>query len=282
MDIVHREVDDDFNIFLIGDAHIGSAMFHGDGLDEMVDMVHSDYHGTKNNVVVVHGDMIEAITVDDKRFQSDTTVEFIPLQQVEMAKRALVPIQKQIAASLQGNHEQKLWKVGDLSKFIANELNVPYGTYSCKVVYHNNGDVVLRHFAGHGFGSIRSVADDPIRVDANEQLMLKRKLKGKAGDTALMSMGHTHKLIVSRPQKTLFLTDNGVDIDQHYTSNISTGDYIHPDHRWYVNTGSFMKLYGKMGTSGYAERFGYDPIVLGFAVALVRDRELVNVYKEML
>ena len=142
--------------------------------------------------------------------------------------------------------------------------------------------IILKHFAGHGWGSIRSTADDPIRVEANQQLMLKRKLKDQAGDTALMSMGHTHKLIIAKPKKTLFLTDNAGKIHQHYTSNISTGDYIHPDHRWYVNTGSFMKLYGEMGTSGYAERRGYSPIVLGFAIAVIRDRKLLNVHEKML
>ena len=109
------------------------------------------------------------------------------------------------------------------------------------------------------------------------QLSLKRKLKDKAGDTALMSMGHTHKLIVTPPAKTLFLTDDGESIKQHYTASMSLGEYIHPDHRWYVNTGSFMRLYGDMGFSGYAEIAGYNPIMLGFAVALVRGRKLVGV-----
>jgi len=48
--------------------------------------------------------------------------------------------------------------------------------------------------------------------------------------------------------------------------------FIHPDLRWYVNTGSFYKLYadGK-NVSGYAERAGYDPNELGYVVVRVKD-----------
>ena len=80
--------------------------------------------------------------------------------------------------------------------------------------------------------------------------------------------------------KTLYLIDDGENIKQHYKFSITPNQKIHPDHRWYVNTGSFLRLYGDMGVSGYAEMAWYDPIMLGFSVAKVRDRELVGVEKE--
>ena len=57
--------------------------------------------------------------------------------------------------------------------------------------------------------------------------------------------------------------------------------YIHPDHRWYCNTGSFLRLYG-MGISSYAEIGEYDPVELGFCVARVRDRIIQGIDKVVL
>ena len=54
--------------------------------------------------------------------------------------------------------------------------------------------------------------------------------------------------------------------------------YIHPDHRWYVSAGSFLKLYEE-GVSGYAEIGEYDPVELGFAIARVRNQKIVWVDK---
>lgn len=281
MQIIKRKVPNNFNIFLIGDEHIGSLMYHEDGWKQMVDMVTAPYDGVSHNIVVDHGDAIEAIKTDDPRFQAETTMIGNILSQAEYAKRSRTAIQKQLVTILNGNHEAKLHRFGDImGQLICQPLGVPYGTYSCHITYHDkDGNDILKHFAFHGAGSIQSIADDAVRRAANRQLSLKRKMKEQFGDTALMSMGHTHQLHVTEPVKTLFLTVENDTIKQNYTSNISTGEYIHPDHRWYVNTGSFMRLYGEMGVSGYAERAGYAPIMLGFAVAKVRDRKLVGVDK---
>ena len=57
-----------------------------------------------------------------------------------------------------------------------------------------------------------------------------------------------------------------------------TLDFIHYDNRWYVNTGSFLRLYGH-NVSGYGEAAEYDPIQLGFAVARVRNRKIIGIDK---
>ena len=44
-------------------------MYHADGWDQMVDMVRTPYDGASHNIVVDHGDAIEAIKTDDPRFQ---------------------------------------------------------------------------------------------------------------------------------------------------------------------------------------------------------------------
>lgn len=113
------------------------------------------------------------------------------------------------------------------------------------------------------------------------ELIIKRHLKFKAGDCITMSKGHTHKLIVCQPKSELYLVDDGHEIVQKYTKSDKTGGYIHPDHRWYINTGSFLKLYGD-GVSGYGELFEYDPIELGVAVIMVRNQKIDGVRRIVL
>ena len=50
-------------------------------------------------------------------------------------------------------------------------------------------------------------------------------------------------------------------------------DYIHPDQRWYVNTGTFRKSRG-IGFVDYAELAGFSPLPLGYVVVEVRDRKI--------
>ena len=111
-----------------------------------------------------------------------------------------------------------------------------------------------------------------------------------------MAKGHTHKLIVSKPAKELYLTDDGERITQRYTyDDLQRESYIDPNLRWYVNTGSFLKLYHepieqedehgnkeRLPISGYAEQGEYDPVELGFAVIEVRDRQVTDVKKIVL
>ena len=54
--------------------------------------------------------------------------------------------------------------------------------------------------------------------------------------------------------------------------------YIEPNHRYYVNTGTFLKTYG-LGVDGYGERRGYDSIERGWVVVMVRDGKLTEVRK---
>jgi hypothetical protein len=68
-------------------------------------------------------------------------------------------------------------------------------------------------------------------------------------------------------------------IKQKYTGQ-SHGDWIHPDSRHYLNTGSMLKLYSP-GVSGYAERFGYDPVELGYGKITV-DGDIQSVERVVL
>lgn len=306
MRIIGFNAPKSFNIFLMGDDHLGTTLRHHKGWDQFVDMVNSKYDSipAKHNFIVDHGDQIEGIMPDDPRF--DPLVhDDAPLEQANAAARLREPIAKHYVALLTGNHLTKISGYGDLALHICREMGYPniYGTWDCVVQWYDTKNrLMLKTYHMHGDGSIRSVADDLIRVESNLELSLKRKLKFKMGDCAIMTMGHTHKLIVRPPVSQLYPHTTRTKIRQQYTIegkdpvNVNlTERYIHPDERYYVNTGSFLKLYSSMVTGdfssydkskwpqvGYAERAGYDPHELGFAIARIRDRKIAGIDKIIL
>ena len=276
MKLLTKKLPADHNIFHFGDLHDGSALSSHHGWEKLCNMMNSEYDGCKNNYGVEGGDDIEAIMIDDKRFDPEKLKQPLPLEQIDRAIKIRQPIKHMMLAKLMGNHERKLWKFGDITEKICNELGVDYGTYTCKLTIRDSKSRnMYKIYETHGFRNVTSTADDPKRRRVTMQLIIKRHLKFKAGDCAVMIKHHTHKLLVCNPESELYLTDNGKQIQQAYTGWGQNELYIHPDARWYGNAGSFLKLHGK-GISGYAEIMEYDPVELGFLVLKVRDRKIVG------
>ena len=281
MRIITRKLPVNHNLFLFGDDHEGTILRHDEGWEQLCNMMESEYDGCKSNYGIHHGDPIEAIMTDDPRYDMDTVKEPIPLKQVEAAKKNLNPIKRKVIAMCEGNHPLKLHRFGALTRAICEPLGVEYGTWSFKLVARDaRGSLMYKSFHTHGRKSITSTADDVQRRKTNRELILKRHLKFKMGDVALAAKGHSHQLIVCEPQSELYMTDDGDVVRKAYTAQEidHTAPYIHPDSRFFVNTGSFLRLYGD-GVSGYAEIGEYDPIEIGFAVAKIRDRKIVGVDK---
>lgn len=261
------------NIFLFGDDHEGSLLRYSDGWGKLVDMLNSEYDGISENFGIDHGDIIEAIMVDDKRYDGLTT-DGIVLQQIQKAIKNRVAIKDKLIAMMDGNHPRKLWRFGRITEHICNELGVRYGDWS-SVFRYENGKPMFSHYAAHGFASINSRVDDPKDRKNSMCRSLKRIMQNKVGDCVLQSMGHVHRLLVYNPEPELYLsTSNGQE--HAYTEADQTAGWIPPTQRWYVATGSFYKTLGD-GYAGYAEIKGYDPLQLGFAVAVVRDGKLQRV-----
>jgi len=276
MKLITHQLENDHNIFFFGDRHKGAELSSNKGWDKLVSMMNSKYDDCKNNYGVDGGDMIEAIMVDDKRFSPEMLKEPLPLVQMEEAIKDREPIKDKLLAILMGNHERKLWRFGDITAKVCETLGVDYGTWTCKIAINDKNDnLMYKIFETHGHKGITSSADDPIRVVANMRLTLKRHLRKKAGDCAVMIKHHVHKLLVSEPTFELYLTDDGEKIKQHYTSWGQNEPYIHPDARWYGCAGSFLKLYGD-GFSGYAEIAEYDPVEIGFLILKVRNKKIVE------
>ena len=284
-----------FNLFLIGDDHEGSLLRDCQGWTKMCDMVLSSYKSVKknHNYVIHHGDFIEAILIDDYRFDLLTTKEAFIIHQLSEAKKNFWPIRNNLMVLLDGNHTDKLRKFGEITKYFCEAyLDKPeaYGTWSCHITYHTaKNEVLFKHFCTHGAGSINSYAGDTEQKLANVKVLLKRRLANKFGDTLLNSMGHTHKLIVCAPlgsipdKKPLFLkASKDKKVEKKITRVEKTDGYIHPDFKWYCNTGSFLNLYLEESVegqevSGYAEKANYDPIETGFIVVCVRDGKISEV-----
>ena len=278
MQLISKQIPKNCIIHLAGDMHIGSLLTHWDGIYALRDAILSD----PQSRLIVMGDAIEAILVDDnKRFDPQTTdVEILtPGEQYDRFVETFQPIAKQILYVLTGNHETKHLRFGDLTAKGCRELKVPYGTYSTKfTALDSKKQPRFKMYTTHGFGSIGSVAGTPRQRAAAMEVALTRKLMNKAADCILMAKGHTHKIIIARPISELYLTDNGEAIKQHYTTTLQNAIEIPISLRWYVNTGSFMKNQ-ILGASGYAERFGYDPVELGWTKAIIEDYQIANVEK---
>ena len=270
------------NLFEFSDKHVGSILRTLKGWREFVKVFKSEYDGCSNNYAADLGDDLEAITVDDKRFGEMQMDEPLPLQQMAVAEDELRELGGNLLLLLDGNHTRKLARFGNIVAEMAESLStetytVAYGTYTCKIsVVDKNGKLMYKVYETHGSRSITSNADDPQRRRTNQELILKRHLRRKAGDCAVMIKHHVHKLIVTPPVTELYLTDDGKKIQQNYTTSGQGETYIHPDARWYGCAGSFMRLYEE-GMSGYAEIAEFDPVELGFLVTKVRKGKIVGV-----
>lgn len=235
------------------------------------------------------GDWIDAICTDDKRFAHNPNpgprdiAGPIPLRQAMLAAETFRPIASRGICGLMGNHELKLHRFGNLTKdIICRELNLPYGSYTARIKIVHKNKVLFRIFAWHGpaKGAVSSNAKDAEQRLANMKAALKMKMKYKMADCAVMAMGHVHKLLVVPPTTELYLHDTAKGMQGSYLKGIQSGNYIHPDQRYYVCTGSFPKMY-EDGQVGYAEVAGYDPVELGFPVIHVVDGQIVDLERRV-
>ncbi len=275
MHLSTKFVPSDCDIVLAGDTHEGTILQHRDGIEQMKDYLLS----APNRFMIHMGDEIEAIMVDDRRYDLETSERSAPLQQMDSVRAQFEPIKDRILSWLWGNHPQKLHRFGNLTLKLCNELGIEYGTWTTKITFADDHGPMFKGFFCHGFrGRLTSNAKDYDQQQANLKAALKRKLSAKAGDVALMACGHTHLLMVVKPAPKLYLTDDGNEVKQNYLTPGVNEPYIEPDRRWYANTGSFLKLYGD-DVSGYGEVAGYDPVELGYCVVEVRDRKIQTVRK---
>jgi len=266
-----------FDICLPGDTHEGSVSYHEKGVKQLIDYILEKPSRYWANM----GDWIEAITTDDKRYAWNQKECPIPVKQADAAVETFRPIASKCFCGLIGNHELKLHRFGNLVKdIICKELNIPYGAYMAHVDVKFEGKKLFSMMLWHGpiRGGLTSNAKDYEQAMANMKSSLKMKLKYMVSDCAIQACGHFHRLLIVPPTKQLYIYTSGSKLKQGYLDGIQTGDYIDPDRRYYLCTGSFSKLYPDDDEAiGYAEVSGYKPVELGFPVIHVVDGKIVGV-----
>jgi len=179
--IITKRLPSNHNLFLFGDDHEGTTLRHRKGWQKLINMMHSEYEGCKANYGWHHGDPIEAIMVDDRRYHPDTVSGEggipLPLNQMEQAIKNIEPIAHMVLGMNESNHPLKLWRFGNITKEICERLKIPYATWSAKAVIRTtHGQLMYKSFHTHGRKSITSTADDPKRRTVNQRLILKRHL----------------------------------------------------------------------------------------------------------
>ena len=284
MEIIKHQMPDSFQVYDLSDLHLGSPNCAEETLLEVVEEIKDN----PDAFVIFKGDAIEAILPNDKRYLHSAVKDGLhsPKQQADRVVEIFKPIYNRILAWGIGNHELKLWNTMDFGKYMADQLEAPYGAYNFKIHYQDkHGDLMFKTYHTHGMGSVHSNAKDEIQYEANRKAGLKHKLvKSGHADCIYMSRGHDHQLIVVEPtvNNKLFLTDDGEGIHQKYhAASPQNAEYISPDNRWYATTGSFRKLYSKpgLGTIDYAEVVGYAPSEIGFAKVTIVNKQIVDVCK---
>ena len=282
MELLTAKLPSAHRIHFISDFHEGTILQDSKGLAQTIDKIAKDPIGW----CIVGGDLAEAIMIDDKRYSQETldSKKDVPLLQYRSIIEKLKPIKEKILAIMIGNHDWKIVsRVGNLVRdYVCHELKVPYGTYSIKLTITGKKDKPMyKIFYTHGNGMLNSTAPDPVMRLANMRGMLKKKLQYKFADCVIMGTAHNHKLVTLKPIPVLYLTSDEQKIKQNYTGSDQWGEYIHPDHRFYFSSGSFLKLYSP-GVSGYGELAGYDPHELGYCIAHIYDGIVQTITREIL
>ena len=274
MQRIECEIPLNCELFFSSCQHIGSWLCNYHGIQRMVDAIKKD----KKRRLFMLGDVIEAITTDDKRYNTDSTKIPIPAKQKKEAEEIFGPISDHIDVVLGGNHELKLHRYGNLAEEFAESMGAKYGTRTARVVFTHKGKILFKAFLTHDVPIFKSNAKSPIQKQANILAAMRSSLENRMADCAMMICGHPHQLLVLEPSPILYLTDGEKGVKQHYLKSDLTGKdgYINPDQRWYGCAGSFRKKFVD-GMDDYADI--YDPVELGYLVADIKDGNIDRLRK---
>ena len=280
MQIFTYQIRPDTNLFLFGDDHEGVSARYDKGWNKLLNMMNSEYDGCSYNLGIDHGDCIEGILIDDKRYSDLGIKHNKVMAQFEQAIKNREPIKDKIVCLLLGNHDFKLWRFGHIAPMVAERLGIRFGDWTSVISYTDKkGRLVFKHYACHKAKNLtQSVAHPRLRRKTNALVSLQNSLRDLASDCFLMTCGHAHQLYVLPPTESLFLYSDGGHLKSAYTDSLiqQTGRYLHEDLRWYACCGSFLRSRLQDGTT-YAEMEGLPPNQLGFLVAKIRDYKLVGI-----
>ena len=258
-------------------THIGSIMCHISGLENLV-----KYIASKKHTYFIHlGDWLEAIMVDDKRYNQPPIGKkeqenAIPIKQALEAVKIFKPIKKRIIAGLWGNHERLLYRYGNLVEdVICKDLDIPYGTEVSRIIITHKGKPFFNIFAMHGRKLFTSNAKDFEQREANMKASLKLYLQEQEADCSIMLCGHAHRILIVPPANRLVLLDGEEGQHQKYLKGITGSKYIPPEQRWYACCGTARKS-RLDGYDDYAQC--YPAADLGFVKIVIKGGQIEGLY----
>jgi len=215
----------------LGDVHLGAPTCEVDKFLRVVGWLEAN----PDVLVVLMGDLMEAASRHSvgagwvEQTQS-------PQAQMDALTSVLYPIRKQILVSLEGNHEERVWKQTGIkvAKNVAQLLGVKYGGYSCFIklkVRRNNYIIYAQHGASNAWyphTKLTAAMRTAQHTDADVYLY-----------------GHTHELLSLKvPRRKLELRSRTVKSPKKY----------------FVLTGGFLGYHGS-----YAEKKNMYPVQTGVA-----------------
>jgi hypothetical protein len=255
MEVIRKEINyvsanDTFEIWPLGDAHIGSPNFDEDYFCNTVDKIAKN----KNARWIGMGDMADCILPGDKRFDMGVLDKWVTQGDIPESLRKrivkiLKPIKDKCLCYLSGNHEETLHKFNndDISGHVCSDLGLPYGGYSafvsvnfCRLMNSKNGNhnMPLLFHVRHGAGAAQS--------EGARTMTLMRLVNTFSADIYLM--GHLHCITTYCPERLEL-----------------SGGKIKAKRLIAAITGSWLKAYEQGGIS-YAEMKGYKPTQIGCPV----------------
>jgi hypothetical protein len=219
----------------------------------------------KKHQWIHHGDIIEGITPDDRRFEAESHSATI-MKCMESASEYIKRASKTCVGLVLGNHEHTpSTKIGDISETMARWGEVPYLS---AVAFLNwkcpKGK--FTHFVCHGNGSANYRTGEPERRRINKKIKLRSILDSFEAD--LKGMGHMHQSISVSPceEKKLCVVDG--KLDRHPVQVRSGWAYAAP---------SMFKTYNeKVQQTNYGELKIFPANDIGWIEVIVNDNGTID------
>ncbi len=260
MEVIERVIEykwaDTFSIFPIGDIHLGSI----DSCELEVSDQMQKIVKVPRSLVIGMGDYADCITKNDPRFTVSGLADWVTKDDVVESQRKHVvdlfkPLGNRVLAMLAGNHEEEihLRHQDDIIRHICDDLEVPYGGYSCYIVLtfkrvnSNESHQYVIH-AWHGSGAAQTEG-----ARLNRLLRLVNEVEAR-----IYLMGHLHCMAQYTPDRLFYRNGRVRSIKLAAAT-----------------TGSWLKAYnqpneGQMLNPSYAEKKGYKPSRIGCPVIHIK------------
>lgn len=225
-------------IVLISDLHIGTRDCNLKTLQKDI-----EYFKEINAHILINGDLFEAITPTDPRYEHDThgflTTNDILNALINLALDILKPVASQIRLIGIGNHEYKLIKHYhiDITKILIEELErigqqkIYYGGYWGMVVFENYDQKVRKKLSTyelayhHGWGGSPKSGTKIGLKDLKQQVQADMYWIGHKHQTAIYSeeiYTRTLNYLVCKPQ---WLVSTGAYHQNHHSAQKSYASY---------------------------------------------------------